>query len=101
VGGQVDFVYGAARSKGGKPIIALPSTVELRDGTRLSKIVGMLKPGAGVITSRNHVRYVATEFGVAHLHGKTIRQRARALIDISHPDFQEELERQAAELSYL
>jgi len=101
VGGQVDFVYGAARSKGGKPIIALPSTVELRDGTRLSKIVGMLKPGAGVITSRNHVRYVATEFGVAHLHGKTIRQRARALIDISHPDFQEELERQASELSYL
>jgi acetyl-CoA hydrolase len=101
VGGQVDFVYGAARSKGGKPVIALPSTVTLRDGTRLSKIVSMLKHGAGVITSRNHVRYIATEFGVAHLHGKTIRQRARALIDIAHPDFQEQLEREADELNYL
>jgi acetyl-CoA hydrolase len=101
VGGQMDFVYGAGRSKGGKPIITLPSTVTLRDGTRLSKIVSMLKHGAGVITSRNHVRYIATEFGVAHLHGKTIRQRAQALIDIAHPDFQEQLEREADELNYL
>jgi 4-hydroxybutyrate CoA-transferase len=101
VGGQVDFVYGAARSKGGKPIIALPSTATLRDGTRLSRIVAMLKQGAGVVTTRNHVHYVATEFGIAGLYGKTIRQRARALIDIAHPDFREELERQATELHYV
>ncbi len=101
VGGQVDFVYGAARSKGGKPIIALPSTATLRDGSRVSKIVAMLKPGASVTTSRNHVHYVATEFGVAFLYGKTIRHRARALIDIAHPEFREELEKQAHELNYL
>ena len=101
VGGQVDFVYGAARSKGGKPIIALPSTATLRDGTRLSRIAAMLKQGAGVVTTRNHVHYVATEFGVAYLYGKTIRQRARALVEIAHPDFREELERQAGELRYL
>jgi acetyl-CoA hydrolase len=101
VGGQVDFVYGAARSKGGKPVIALPSTASLRDGGRISRIVATLKPGAGVVTSRNHVHYVATEFGVANLFGKTIRQRARALIDIAHPDFRADLERQAHELKYL
>jgi acetyl-CoA hydrolase len=101
VGGQVDFVYGAARSKGGKPIIALPSTVTLRDGTRLSRIVPMLKPGAGVVTTRSHVHYVVTEYGIASLYGRTIRQRARALIDIAHPDYREELERQAHELNYL
>jgi 4-hydroxybutyrate CoA-transferase len=101
VGGQMDFVYGAARSKGGKPIIALPSVATLRDGKRLSRIVTSLKPGAGVTTSRNHVHYVCTEFGVAHLYGKTIRQRARALIDIAHPDFQEDLEKRAAELKFL
>ena len=97
----MDFIYGAARSKGGKPIIALPSTAALRDGKRLSRIVPMLKPGAGVVTSRNHVHYVATEFGVAYLFGKTIRQRAKALIEIAHPDFREEIERQAHELNYL
>ncbi len=101
VGGQVDFVYGAARSKGGKPIIALPSTAVLKDGTVVSRIVPMLKPGAGVVTSRNHVHYIATEFGVADLFGKTIRQRARALIDIAHPAFRAELEREAAALNYL
>jgi acetyl-CoA hydrolase len=101
VGGQLDFVYGAARSKGGKPIIALPSTATLRDGTRISRIVPMLKHGAGVVTTRNHVHYIATEFGVAHLYGKSIRQRAQALIDIAHPDFQEELEREARGLRYL
>jgi 4-hydroxybutyrate CoA-transferase len=101
VGGQMDFVYGAARSKGGKPIIAMPSTADLKDGTRTSRIVAMLKPGAGVVTSRNHVHYVATEHGVADLHGKTIRQRARALIDIAAPEFREELERQGEELRYL
>jgi acetyl-CoA hydrolase len=101
VGGQLDFVYGASRSKGGKPIIALPSTATPGGGEPISRIVSMLKQGAGVVTTRNHVHYVATEYGVAHLYGKTIKQRARALIDISHPDFREELERQARELKYL
>jgi acetyl-CoA hydrolase len=101
VGGQVDFIYGASRSKGGRPIIALPSTATLRDGSTISRIVPMLKQGAGVVTSRNHVHFVATEFGAAALYGKTIRQRARALIDIAHPAFREQLERQAGELRYL
>ena len=101
VGGQLDFVYGASRSKGGVPIIALPSTATLRDGTVVSKIVAMLQRGAGVVTSRNHVRFVATEYGVAELYGKTIRQRARALINIAHPQFREELAACAKELNYL
>lgn len=101
VGGQLDFIYGASRSKGGKPIIALPSTATLRDGLKVSRIVGMLKPGAGVATTRSHVHYIVTEYGVADLYGKSVRQRARALIDISHPDFREDLERQAMELNYL
>lgn len=101
VGGQLDFIYGASRSRGGLPIIALPSTTRLKDGTVVSRIVPMLKPGAGVTTTRNHVRFVVTEWGVADLYGKTIRQRARALIEIAHPDFREELERKAYELRYL
>jgi 4-hydroxybutyrate CoA-transferase len=101
VGGQLDFVYGASRSEGGKPIIALPSTATLRDGTRISRIVSMLKPGAGVVTTRNHVHYIVTEFGIADLYGKTIRERSQALIRISHPDFREDLERAAFELRYL
>ena len=101
VGGQMDFAYGAARSRGGRAIIALPSTATLRDGTRVSRIVPMLKPGAGVTTTRNHVRYVVTEFGVAYLYGKTIRERARALIEVAHPDERETLERSAGELKYL
>ncbi|WP_376789077.1 acetyl-CoA hydrolase/transferase family protein [Thermoflexus sp.] len=101
VGGQLDFIYGASRSRGGLPIIALPSTTRLKDGTVISRIVPMLKPGAGVTTTRNHVRFVVTEWGVADLYGKTIRQRARALIGIAHPDFREELERKARELRYL
>ena len=88
VGGQVDFVRGAARSKGGKPIIALPSTAK---GGTLSRIVPALKPGAGVVTSRHDVHYVVTEFGVAKLFGKSIRQRVQALIAIAHPDFRDEL----------
>jgi acetyl-CoA hydrolase len=96
VGGQLDFIYGASRSKGGVPIIALPSTAR-----QISRIVAMLKPGAGVVTTRNHVHYVVTEYGIADLYGKTIRQRARALINIAHPQFQEELEKQAHELHYL
>lgn len=101
VGGQLDFIYGASRSKGGKPIIALPSTVTLRDGTRLSRIVPTLKPGAGVVTSRYHVHYVATEYGVVNLYGKSIRERAKLLISIAHPDFRDELTYQARKLNYL
>lgn len=101
VGGQLDFIYGASRSKGGVPIIALPSTNTLRDGTVLSKIASMLKQGAGVVTTRNHVRYIVTEYGVADLYGKTIRQRATQLINIAHPDFREDLKKQAQELHYL
>jgi acetyl-CoA hydrolase len=101
VGGQLDFVYGASRSKGGVPVIALPSTNTMRDGTVISKIAPMLKHGAGVVTSRNHVRYIVTEYGVADLYGKTIRQRAMQLINISHPVFREELKKQAEELHYI
>src|SRR3990172_2065974 len=91
----------ADSSRGGRPIIALPSTADLRDGRRVSRIVPMLKPGAGVTTTRNHVHYVVTEFGVAYLYGKTIRERARALIEVAHPDGREALERSAGELKYL
>jgi acetyl-CoA hydrolase len=101
VGGQLDFVRGAALSKGGKPVIALPSSGTNRSGERFSRVVPMLKEGAGVVTTRNDVRFIATEFGVADVWGKTIRQRARALIDVSHPDFREELERKGRELKYL
>jgi acyl-CoA hydrolase len=92
IGGQVDFLRGAARSKGGMPIIALPATA--KDGA-VSRIVPNLRPGAGVVTSRGDVHYVITEHGVAYLHGKTIRQRAEALIRIADPKFRDELEREA------
>ncbi|HET7079019.1 MAG TPA: acetyl-CoA hydrolase/transferase C-terminal domain-containing protein [Chloroflexia bacterium] len=88
VGGQADFIRGAARSKGGKPIIALPSTAL---GGTVSRIVSTLEPGAGVTTSRNDVHYIVTEYGVAYLYGKTVRQRAEALIAVAHPDFRAEL----------
>jgi 4-hydroxybutyrate CoA-transferase len=88
IGGQVDFIRGASRSKGGKAIIAISSTA--KSGT-ISRIVPMLSPGAGVVTSRGLIRYVVTEYGVAYLHGKTIRERAQALIEVAHPDFREEL----------
>jgi acyl-CoA hydrolase len=88
IGGQVDFLRGASRSKGGKPIIALSSTA--KNGS-ISRIVPTLTAGAGVVTSRGLIRYVVTEYGVAYLHGKSIRERAKALIDISHPKFREEL----------
>ncbi|MGB7875548.1 MAG: acetyl-CoA hydrolase/transferase C-terminal domain-containing protein [Anaerolineales bacterium] len=101
VGGQLDFVYGASRSKGGVPIIALPSTNTMRDGTILSKIAPLLKHGAGVVTTRNHVRYIVTEYGVADLYGKTIRDRATQLIGIAHPDFREDLKKQAQDLHYI
>lgn len=101
VGGQLDFIYGASRSKGGVPIIAMPSANLMRDGSVISKIVPMLKQGAGVVTTRNHVRYVVTEFGVAELYGKTIRQRAQALINVAAPQFRDELKAKANELKYL
>ncbi len=101
VGGQLDFIYGAARSKGGIPIIALPSTATLRDGTLVSRVTPMLKQGAGVTTGRNHVHFVVTEYGVASLYGKTVRQRVRELINIAHPDFRCELEKQAKVLNYM
>jgi 4-hydroxybutyrate CoA-transferase len=101
VGGQVDFVYGASRSKNGHSIIALPSTTLKRDGRLISKIVPVLTHGAGVTTSRNHIHTVVTEYGAAHLYGQHIRARARALIDIAHPDFREELDRKAHELYHL
>jgi acetyl-CoA hydrolase len=101
VGGQVDFIYGAARSKGGVPIIALPSTVTKKDGACLSKIVACLKPGAGVVTTRNHIHYVVTEHGIASLYGKTIAQRVRALIGVAAPEFREELETTAKEMYFV
>jgi acetyl-CoA hydrolase len=101
IGGQLDFIYGASRSKGGVPIIALPSTTVVRDGSQISKIAPMLKPGAGVVTSRYHVHYVVTEFGVAELYGRSVRQRTQALINIAHPQFRDQLLAQARELHYL
>ncbi|MGD2143405.1 MAG: acetyl-CoA hydrolase/transferase C-terminal domain-containing protein [Anaerolineae bacterium] len=98
VGGQLDFIYGAARSEGGVPIIALPATVE---GKGISRIVPMLKRGAGVVTTRYHVHYVVTEYGVVSLYGKTIRERAKALIDVAAPEFRDELTHEARGLHYI
>jgi 4-hydroxybutyrate CoA-transferase len=97
-GGQLDFIRGAARSKGGKPIIALPATAK---GETVSRIVPMLDDGAGVVTTRADVHYVVTEYGVAYLHGKTLRQRAEALIAIAHPKFRDELYDFAGKVHYL
>lgn len=88
IGGQMDFIRGAALSPGGKPIIALPS---LALGGKVSRIVPQLTPGAGVVTTRGHVHWVITEFGAVNLHGKTLRERGEALISIAHPDFRAEL----------
>jgi acyl-CoA hydrolase len=89
----MDFIRGAALSQDGRPIIALPSTTRRGE----SRIVPLLKPGAGVVTTRAHVHFVVTEYGVANLYGLSLRQRARALIDVSHPDHREALERAARE----
>jgi acyl-CoA hydrolase len=90
VGGQMDFMRGAALSEGGKPIIAMASST----GKGASKIVPFLKPGAGVVTTRAHMHYVVTEYGVAYLFGKNLRHRAEALVKIAHPQHREELERE-------
>jgi acyl-CoA hydrolase/GNAT superfamily N-acetyltransferase len=92
IGGQVDFIRGASRSHQGRPIIALPSTAA---GGKVSRITPTLTPGAGVVTSRGDVHYVVTEYGIADLHGKTIRERAMALIHIAHPDHREQLMEEA------
>ena len=88
VGGQMDFVRGAALAEEGRPIMALPSTAV--DGT-VSRITIALKEGAGVTTTRSHVRYIVTEYGVADLFGQSLRERAKRLIAIAHPDFRDEL----------
>lgn len=89
VGGQMDFIRGASLSEGGKAIIALPSITKRGE----SRIVSYLKQGAGVVTTRSHVQYVITEYGIAHLYGKTLKQRAEALVKIAHPNHQEAIER--------
>ncbi|MGD8413513.1 MAG: GNAT family N-acetyltransferase [Candidatus Latescibacterota bacterium] len=98
IGGQIDFNRGAARSQGGRAVIALPSTA--KKGT-ISRIVSNLEPGAGVVTSRGGVHYVVTEHGVAYLHGKSVQERALALISIAHPDFREKLLHEAIEKKYV
>ncbi len=97
IGGQMDFIQGAARSPGGKAIIALPATAA---GGKLSRIVTQLKPGAGVVTTRGHVHWVVTEYGAVNLHGLNLRERARALISIAHPDFRAELKRELAAIRH-
>ena len=96
IGGQMDFMRGAALSEGGKPIIAISS----RTKKGVPRIVPFLKPGAGVVTTRGHIHYVVTEFGTAYLYGKNLKQRAKALIEISHPDDREMLEKAAFERFY-
>jgi acyl-CoA hydrolase len=93
VGGQIDFIRGASLSEGGKPIIALASTTSKGD----SKIVSFLKKGAGVVTTRAHAHYIVTEYGVAFLYGKNMRERVNDLIKIAHPNHREMLEREAFE----
>jgi 4-hydroxybutyrate CoA-transferase len=97
-GGQLDFIRGARRSKGGKPIIAFPSTTK---NDTISKIVPILTPGSGVVTTRGDVQYIITEYGIADLYGKTLRERTKLLINISHPKFREELEKKARECKWL
>lgn len=97
IGGQMDFIHGAALSEGGKPIIALPSTAAKG---QVSRIAAALQPGSGVVTTRGHVHWVVTEWGAVDLHGLTLGERGRALISIAHPDFRPELERQLAELRH-
>ena len=98
IGGQVDFIRGAARSEGGKPIIAIPSTAK---NGKISRIVPRFDTGTAVVTSRGDVHWIVTEYGAVNLHGKSLRERAKALISIAHPDFREMLEKEARERKYL
>jgi acyl-CoA hydrolase/GNAT superfamily N-acetyltransferase len=98
IGGQADFIRGAALARNGRPIIALPSTA--KDG-EVSRIVPVLSSGAGVVTTRGDVHYVVTEYGIAYLHGKSIRARALALVNIAHPKFREGLLKEAKQLNYV
>ncbi len=101
IGGQVDFVRGAARAIDGKPIMVLPSTAQLKDGTMISRIVPFLQPGTGVVVTRGDVHYLVTEWGIAYLYGKSIRERVLEMINIAHPDFREELLDHAKKWNYL
>jgi GNAT superfamily N-acetyltransferase len=101
IGGQVDFVRGANHSKDGKPIAVLPSTATLKDGTVVSRIVPYLQPGSGVVITRGDIHYVVTEWGIAYLFGKSIRERVLQLINIAHPDFREELLEYAKKINYV
>ena len=98
IGGQMDFMHGAARSEGGKPIIALPSTAK---GGTMSRIVSALKPGAGVVSTRGHAHWIVTEYGAVNIHGLTLRERGEALISIAHPDFRVELGRDLAAIRHV
>jgi len=99
IGGQVDFIRGASRSKGGKPIIALPSTAGKGDKC-ISRITPFLTQGSGVVTSEGDIHYVVTEFGIAELHHKGVGERARQLINIAHPNFRDSLEKYAYESGF-
>ncbi|MFX1410472.1 MAG: GNAT family N-acetyltransferase [Promethearchaeota archaeon] len=101
IGGQVDFVRGASRAKGGKPIIVVPSTATLKDGTIVSRIVPYLKPGSGVVITRGDVHYIVSEWGIAYLYGKSIRERVLEMINIAHPDFREDLLEHAKKWKYV
>ena len=101
IGGQVDFVRGAGRSIDGKPIMTLPSTATLKDGTLVSRIVPYLQPGSGVVITRGDIHYVVTEWGIAYLYGKSIRERVLEMINIAHPDFREELLEHAKKWKYV
>ena len=97
VGGQLDFIYGTSRSEGGIPIIALPSTA---NSDEVSRIVPVLKEGAGVVTTRYHTHWVVTEYGAVDLYGKSLRQRVEALASIAHPGFRDMLLQRGRELRY-
>lgn len=101
IGGQVDFIRGAGRCKNGKPIMVLPSTATLANGERVSRIVSQLQPGSGVVVTRGDVHYVVTEWGIAYLFGKSVRERVLEMINIAHPDFREELLEHAKEWNYI
>jgi len=101
IGGQVDFVRGAGRAIDGKPIMTVPSTAKLKDGTLVSRIVPFLQPGSGVVITRGDIHYIVTEWGIAYLYGKSIRERVLEMINIAHPDFREGLLEHAKKWKYV